>query len=90
MLNAETGETLADFFNRAFAFADAHDVEKVVLDIRNNGGGNNTLTQPIIQNIVMRPSLNQRGKLFVIMGVARRPPLKTSPIASSAIRTPFL
>ena len=68
VLNAETGETLADFFNRAFAFADAHDVKKVVLDIRNNGGGNNTLTQPIIQNIVMRPSLNQRGKLFVIIG----------------------
>ena len=68
VLNAETGETLADFFNRAFAFADAHDVEKVVLDIRNNGGGNNTLTQPIIQNIVMRPSLNRRGKLFVIIG----------------------
>lgn len=68
VLNAEKGETLADFFNRAFAFAEAHDAEKVVLDIRNNGGGNNTLTQPIIQNIVMRPSLNRRGKLFVIIG----------------------
>jgi hypothetical protein len=68
VLNAETGETLAGFFNRAFAFADTHAVKKVVLDIRDNGGGDNTLTQPIIQNIVMRPALNQRGKLFVIIG----------------------
>ena len=46
-LNAETGETLADFFNRAFAFADAHDVEKVVLDIRNNGGGTTRSRSPL-------------------------------------------
>ncbi|HEY3675473.1 MAG TPA: hypothetical protein VGK84_05735 [Candidatus Tumulicola sp.] len=68
VLNAPREETLAVFFDHTFAFADSHDTKKLVLDIRNNGGGDNTLTSPIIQNIVMRPALNQRGKLFVIIG----------------------
>jgi hypothetical protein len=68
VLNAESGETLTQFFDRAFAFADTHEVDKLVLDIRNNGGGNNQLTPKIVQAIVMRPNLNKNGKFFVIIG----------------------
>jgi hypothetical protein len=68
VLNAEKGETLAEFCDRAFAFADKHEVKKLVLDIRNNSGGNNELTPAIVQNVVMRPNVNKKGKLFVIIG----------------------
>ncbi|HEY7993430.1 MAG TPA: hypothetical protein VID24_04435 [Candidatus Eremiobacteraceae bacterium] len=68
VLNADHGENLAQFFNRTFTFADTHEVEKLVLDIRNNGGGNNELTPAIVQNVIMHPNLNKEGKFFVIIG----------------------
>ena len=36
-------EKLADFFHRVFAFIDANPVDRLVIDIRNNGGGNGYL-----------------------------------------------
>jgi len=68
VLNADHGETLAQFFDRTFAFANTHEVEKLVLDIRNNGGGDNELTPAIVQNVIMHPNLNKEGRFYVIIG----------------------
>ena len=59
--------TLADFYKRVFGFVDANSVDKLVIDLRNNGGGNNTLNTPIIINMI-RSKVNKRGHLFVITG----------------------
>ncbi len=60
-------ETVEAFFNRVFGFAAANPVEKFVLDIRKNGGGNNFLNLPIIRG-VLKSKIDERGKFFVIIG----------------------
>ncbi len=58
----------ARFFRDVFAAADANPDFKLVIDVRNNGGGNNTLALPVIHEIIKRDHVNQRGKLFTIIG----------------------
>ena len=60
-------ESVAQFFHRVFEYAGTVPVERLVLDLRLNGGGNNYLnTEPIKQ--ILRSPLNQRGKFFVLIG----------------------
>jgi hypothetical protein len=61
-------ETIAEFFDKVFTFADARQVDRFVLDIRRNGGGNGYLNQPIIHGLIKRDQINQPGKLFTIIG----------------------
>jgi hypothetical protein len=61
-------ETIAEFFDKVFTFADARPVECFVLDIRRNGGGNGYLNQPIIHGLIKRDQINRPGKLFTIIG----------------------
>jgi hypothetical protein len=67
VLNAEH-ESFATFFAKVFAFADGRTVQKFVLDLRFNGGGDNMLLPVVVQNLVKRDSINSPGKLFVIIG----------------------
>jgi tetratricopeptide (TPR) repeat protein len=64
----KSDERLADFFHRVFAFIDANPVDRLVIDIRNNGGGNGYLNWPLIYGIIRSDKINQRGKLFTIIG----------------------
>lgn len=64
----DADESIAAFFKRVFDFVDSHDVDKFVLDIRNNGGGNNYLNQPILHGLIRAQKINRPGKLFVIIG----------------------
>jgi len=61
-------ETVADFFDKVFTFADARQVDRFILDIRRNSGGNGYLNQPIIHGLIKRDQINQPGKLFTIIG----------------------
>jgi tetratricopeptide (TPR) repeat protein len=60
-------ESLADFSRRLFAFVEANPVEKLVLDLRLNRGGNGTLLRPLEIGLI-KSKLDQPGKLFVLMG----------------------
>lgn len=60
--------TLEEFYEQVFQAFDENDVEKLVIDIRTNGGGNNQLIPSFIQRISQSSEINQRGKLFVITG----------------------
>jgi tetratricopeptide (TPR) repeat protein len=64
--NKET-ETLADFSKRLLAFAEANPVEKLILDLRLNRGGNGSLLRPLEIGLI-KSKMDQRGKLFTIMG----------------------
>jgi C-terminal processing protease CtpA/Prc len=65
----DTDRKLADFFREVFAFADAHEVEKFVIDVRHNGGGNNTLNRPIFHDLIRRSeTIARRGRFFVLIG----------------------
>jgi hypothetical protein len=60
-------ETLADFSGRLFAFVEANPVEKLVIDLRLNRGGNGSLLRPLVITAI-RSKVNRPGRLFVVMG----------------------
>ncbi len=60
-------ETLADFTKRLLAFVEANAVEKLVLDLRLNRGGNGGLLHPLKIGLI-KSKLDQRGRLFALMG----------------------
>ncbi len=61
-------ETLRDFYTRLFSFIDAQGVEKLIYDVRLNGGGNNYNNIHFIKGIMARPKLNKEGNFFYIIG----------------------
>jgi len=61
-------ESLAQFSDRLFKFINEHDVEKLVIDVRRNPGGNTLLLPPLINGLIRCEKINQRGKLFSIIG----------------------
>lgn len=66
-VNNRADESLADFAKRLLGFVEANEVEKIVLDLRLNRGGNGTLLRPLVLGLV-KSKVNQRGRLFVLMG----------------------
>lgn len=62
------GQSFKDFSKQVLSFVDAHTVDRFVLDLRHNGGGNSTIAEPLIAGIKQRPGINRKGHLFVIVG----------------------
>jgi len=60
-------ETMAEFAKKTFDFAEINAVDKFVLDLRDNTGGNNFLNKPLLLGLI-KGKFNERGKLFVILG----------------------
>lgn len=67
VLDDENGK-LADKFATAFRFLDMNGAHGLVVDLRNNGGGDNRLNWPLIDGIKARPRINQPGRLFALVG----------------------
>jgi len=61
-------QTIPQFYDEVFDFAENNEVDKLVLDFRLNGGGNNYKNKPIVTGIIKTKKINQPGKLFVIIG----------------------
>ncbi|MGD0461999.1 MAG: exo-alpha-sialidase [Tepidisphaeraceae bacterium] len=61
------GNPFEDFANKLFAFADAHPVQRVVLDLRFNGGGITRIVDPLVDGLKSRPALNAKGDLYVLI-----------------------
>ncbi|UCG33265.1 MAG: hypothetical protein JSU68_01275 [Phycisphaerales bacterium] len=61
-------EPLAQFVERMFRFVDEHPVDRFVLDLRNNGGGDSSVAAPLIARLKSHDTLNRRGRFFVIVG----------------------
>jgi hypothetical protein len=59
-------ETVADFSKRLFAFVEKNPVDRLILDLRWNGGGNNYLNKPLILGLI-KSKIDERGKLFTII-----------------------
>lgn len=67
-VRSDPKESLASFFGRFFLFVDEKKIEKIILDVRWNGGGNTFLSQPFIKSLAARPHLGRSGSLYVITG----------------------
>src|SRR5262249_17793719 len=61
-------EPLEKFCERLFKHIAENDVERLVIDMRWNGGGNNFLNKPLVHGLIRCDKINRRGKLFVIVG----------------------
>ncbi|MDI1240754.1 MAG: tetratricopeptide repeat protein [bacterium] len=64
----KSNETVEAFFNRVFEYVEkTPTVEKLVIDLRMNGGGNNYLNLPLTLGAI-KSRLNTKGHFFVIIG----------------------
>lgn len=63
----DPSEAIPAFYEKVFDFIEKNDVERLVLDVRLNGGGNNYKNKPIVTGVV-RSKINEPGKFFVIIG----------------------
>ena len=57
-----------DFVKDVFQQVDSHQVDRFVVDLRNNGGGNSAIFFPMLKELKTREELNKKDKLFVILG----------------------
>lgn len=60
-------ESVAAFYQRVMQFIASNPVEKLVIDLRNNDGGNNGLNRPVVIGLI-KSKIDERGRLFVITG----------------------
>ncbi len=59
-------ESIPAFANRLFRFVDSAAVDRVVIDVRRNGGGNNYLNQPLVHGLIRSARLGNPGRLVVL------------------------
>lgn len=64
----EEDQPIPAFYAEIFEFVEQNEVERLILDVRLNGGGNNYKNKPIITGLIRTEKINQPGKLFVIIG----------------------
>jgi hypothetical protein len=57
-----------NFAGNLFALADSNSVQRVVVDLRFNNGGDSRVINPLCDGILSRPALNAKGHFFVLIG----------------------
>jgi len=62
--------SFADFTKRMFAAVDSQSVQRTILDIQSNGGGDSRIIHPLEGALKDRPKLSGRGHLYVLIGPA--------------------
>ena len=61
-------EPVDRFWDRLLRAVDEHGLDRLVIDLRANGGGNTFLTVPVLHRLIGHQRINQRGHLFVVIG----------------------
>ena len=64
----DPSENIPAFYTRLFDFIEKNDVEKLILDVRLNGGGNNYKVKPMVTGVIQSEKINKPGSFFVIIG----------------------
>ena len=64
----DPSENIPAFYDRVFDFIENNDVERLVIDVRLNGGGNNYKNKAVITRIIESKKINTVGNLYVIIG----------------------
>lgn len=63
-----SGLTVQKFTEDLLEFMESHPILRLVVDLRNNGGGNSNLLMPFITRLKERKQINQKGRLYVVVG----------------------
>jgi hypothetical protein len=61
-------QPFTDFVKKLFAAADAAKVEKIIIDLRHNGGGNSAIFAPFLEELKNRPAICRKGGIYVLVG----------------------
>ncbi|MGB6340456.1 MAG: hypothetical protein WBF32_11850 [Candidatus Aminicenantaceae bacterium] len=63
-------ETFAQFSQRLWNYIDqnANDINKLIIDLRQNNGGNGLMILPFLNQIIKRDYINKEGSLYVLSG----------------------
>ncbi len=61
-------ESVSAFFDKVFSLVKSKPAERFILDLRGNFGGNNGLNLPLLHGLIKADKINQRGRLFTIIG----------------------
>ncbi|WP_235298188.1 tetratricopeptide repeat protein [Portibacter marinus] len=61
-------ENIPAFYEKVFEFIEDNEVERLVLDVRLNGGGNNYKNKAVVTGVIETEKINQVGKFIVIIG----------------------
>lgn len=64
----DPAEKFAAFVARLFAFIEENEIERLILDLRGNDGGDNYLVQPLIHAVLRCDRINRPGRLLVLIG----------------------
>ncbi len=66
----DPSHSFADFSKELFEFADAHTVQRTIVDLRFNEGGNSQIIKPMENGLKARKALSAKGHLITIIGPA--------------------
>lgn len=64
----DANESFDEFNKRMWNFIDTNNVKRLIIDLRNNMGGNSGILQPLIHGIIKRDLINRKGNIFAIIG----------------------
>jgi hypothetical protein len=64
----ETGQAVAAIVEKVSEAIDANSAERLIVDLRNNGGGNSALLAPFIFDLKERPIGRRPGAVIVLIG----------------------
>lgn len=63
----KSDEPFDAFGARVLGFISTHAVDRLVIDLRNNSGGDNTIPRQFVRDLARQP-INQPGRLYTIIG----------------------
>jgi len=62
--------SFSDFTKQAMEAADRSPVDKVIVDMRHNGGGNSEVINPLVSALASRAKLRRPGHLYVLTSIS--------------------
>lgn len=62
------GRPFESFAKEALSCVDSHSVERVVVDLRFNVGGDSRVIKPLVDGLKSRPALSTEGHLYALIG----------------------
>ena len=64
--DAFSDQSIADLADSLRTIADRRPLDKMVVDLRTNSGGNHNLVEPLVELLATHPKIDRRGTLYVL------------------------
>jgi len=61
-------ENFLEFNSKLWEFIDSSNIKRLIIDLRNNIGGNNQIVLPLVYSLIKHDEINKKGNLFVLTG----------------------